>query len=439
MRLVVDGGHPLRGRVTVPADKSITHRALIFNALATGLGTVRAYAPGQDNRSTAGALRGLGVSIQDTADGWVVQGAGGRFAAPSSPLDCGNSGTTLRLLCGVLAGAGVRATLRGDASLSRRPMGRVCDPLRALGAAIEGTTRDGREVPPVRVSAGAFRGGDMALKIASAQVKSALLLAGVTAGCEVSVKEPSLSRDHTERLLSAMGAAVERTYVGACHRVTLGRRTQLQACNIDVPGDISSAAFLAAAALMVPGSEVVVEAVGLNPTRTGLLEVLESMGADLEPSSVSEASGEPIGTLTVRSWTNTAGRVGKVAGAMVPRLVDELVVLAAVGAPAGGVEFADAAELRVKESDRIDETLRLLRAFGVEGEGRPDGLRVRGGQRLRPAVVDVSTDHRIALTGAVLACAAPGRSVLEGFDVAAVSFPGLPETLRRLGARVEIA
>jgi 3-phosphoshikimate 1-carboxyvinyltransferase len=445
MDLRIHGGVPLSGSVTVPADKSITHRALILAALANGTSRIDASAPGADNRSTAAVLAALGVQIERGEAGWEVSGRGAAgLAPPDEALDCGNSGTTARLLGGVLAGAGVRSRLIGDASLSRRPMARVAEPLRALGGRIEGRRDGDREVLPLEIAGPGFQGGRQTLTVASAQVKSALLLAGASSGKAVEVTEPVESRDHTERMLAAMGAQVGRRHEGSSHTVTLSAGTALQPVSVRVPGDFSSAAFLLAAGALIGGSSVAVRDVGVNSTRTGFLEILEELGADIQITDWREEGGEPICTLTVRPRRLVALRPGGVptvvGGPVIPRLIDELVVLAAVAASADGpTEVRDARELRVKESDRIRETLRLLAAFGIAASERQDGFRIEGPQRPRPATVDVSADHRLALTAAVLALAADGESHLVGFDIAEVSFPGFADSIAALGGRITVA
>jgi 3-phosphoshikimate 1-carboxyvinyltransferase len=445
MELRLEGGAPLVGELVVPADKSVTHRALMLSALADGESTVTALAPGEDNHSTARVMRSLGATVTQTASGFAVRGVGlSGLRSPGAPLDCGNSGTTMRLVTGLLAGAGVEAELFGDASLSRRPMGRVCKPLRALGGSAAGRPDGARELPPVHTGPGAFRGGEVTLDIASAQVKSALLLAGLGAGKAVTVREPSLSRDHSERMLRALGVPlVTHAEPTGAAVVELGAGVRaLPARAWQVPGDFSSAAFFLSAAVMVPGSRVALADVGVNPTRTGLLEVLLELGARIAVAHRRDEGGEPTATLVAESSSLAAPGAGPfvVGGPLVPRLIDELVVLAAVASQVRGtVEVKDAAELRVKESDRVRETVRLLEAFGVAAEERAEGYVVRGAQRLHGARVDVGADHRLALTAAVLALAAPGESVLEGFDVAAVSYPGLPAALESLGAKVRVS
>lgn len=437
MRLRIKGGKPLRGEIAVAADKSMTHRALMFGAIGTGVSTVLAKDAGADNHSTAQCLRAMGVNITDIEGGWRIEGVGLRGLKPSSKeLDCGNSGTTMRLLCGILAGAGVRAQLIGDGSLVRRPMGRVCRPLRALGAEIGGRSVDGRELPPLAIAQGDFQGGMQVLEVASAQVKSALLLAGATSGKSVTVREPFVSRDHTERMLAAMGAHLTRTYDSSGHTVTIAANTQLSSLNLQVPGDISSAAFWLAAGLMVPQSDIQIVDVGVNHTRTGMLDVLDSLGARVEISGQRDVAGEPVATLRVRpvALRTPLNEVFQIGGAVIPRLIDELVVMAGLLSQCQGrIVAKDAAELRVKESDRVRETVRLLEAFGIHANERADGFEMTGPQVIKPAHVDVSADHRLALTAAVLALAAPGESILDGFEVADVSYPHFATAITALG------
>ena len=435
----------MRGDVRAPADKSITHRALIFSALTRGRTAIDAPGAGADNFSTADVLRRLGVSIEETQTGWVVESVGlSDLKPPDAPLDCGNSGTTIRLMAGVLAGLGLRADLVGDESLSRRPMGRVCKPLRALGADVRGLACDGKELTPIEIRPAALSGGRWEQTVASAQVKSCVLLAGLCSGRSVEVVEPHPSRDHTERMLSALGAELDTETSTQQHRVTL--RTvpkSLRTLDSDVfrvPGDISSAAFWLSAGLIVPGSDVTVRHCGLNPTRTGIIDVLQDLGAGLEVTYGADAGGEPVGDVRACAQTKLGGPIDGtfvVGGPVIPRLIDELVVFGAVASQAGGcTRVVDARELRVKESDRVEETVRILRAFGAQIEGRADGYEVRGPTRLTGAHVDVSTDHRLAMTAAILACAAEGESVLEGFDIASISYPGFVADLQSLGAQV---
>lgn len=443
MRLRIEGGVPLTGVVHVPADKSIVHRALMVSALVDGTSHIRAVAPGGDVRSTARVLKLLGVSIHETSYGWTVEGRGcAALHVPGEPLDCGNSGTTIRMMTGLLVGAGISATLMGDASLSGRPMRRVCAPLRKLGAEIVSNECEGKEYPPLILKKSSFRGGEIHLDIASAQVKSALILAGVAAQKPVIVQEPALSRDHTERLLGALGAAIHSD--GARQpKVTFQPGGVLRPYDLTVPGDFSSAAFLLSLGVMIPNSKISVTGVGVNATRTGFLEILEELRAAIRVTEWHEATGEPVGTITSETSAMDARQAGdqptRIAGATIPTLIDELVVLGAVATQAQGTtEIHDAQELRVKESDRIKETVALLQSFGGQAQELSDGFVVRGPTPLQATRVDVHKDHRLAMTAAVLACAATGESTLENFDIADISYPGFVGTLEQLGARVRL-
>lgn len=444
MRVKIRGGAPLRGEVEVPADKSITHRALMLSALAKGRSSIRARHAGEDNQSTAHVLRSLGVAIDSAAEGWLVDGVGlAGLRAPATALDCGNSGTTMRLMAGILAGANLEATLIGDESLSRRPMDRITKALATLGARCVGTKNQGRELPPIVIAPATLHACEHTLAVASAQVKSAMLLAGLTGRVEVTINEPIPTRDHTERMLRARGAGVSVLAGATGRRITLDPPLSLTALDVDVPGDFSSAAFLVAAGSIVPNSEVVVRNVGVNPGRTGFLEILEEMGSRTRVAGWRESGGEPVGDLTVGkaelSCVQAGGQPTMVGGEDVPRMIDELVVLAAVASQAKGrLEVWDARELRVKESDRISETRRLVEAFGGTVEEWDDGFAIVGGSPLRACTLDVSSDHRIALAAAVLGLASPGETTLEGFEVAAVSYPSFVTDLRGLGADIEV-
>ena len=408
---------PLSGAARVPGDKSIGHRALMIGALCDGVVEITGLGGGEDNRSTAQILGQLGVRVEAAGDVVRVHGVGlDGLRPPERALDCGNSGTTMRLMLGVLAGQPFEASLVGDESLSRRPMRRVLDPLSRMGLEVL-EARDGT-YPPLRV-----RGGrpttaiDYASPIASAQVKSAVLLAGLFADGETTVTEPAPSRDHTERMLRWLG------------RPPAARP-------LHVPGDLSSAAFLLAAALLVPGSAVTVRDVGVNPTRTGFLDVLLAMGADLRRAGPRERNLEPAADLTVRAGRLTGTEI---AGALSVRAIDELPLVATLASrAAGATTIRDAAELRVKESDRIARTAAMLQSFGVPVDEHPDGLTVHGdpGRPLRPGHVDARGDHRIAMCGSLLALSAPPGTVVEGAESIASSFPTFHASLRALGASV---
>ena len=420
----------LRGELRVPGDKSISHRAAIFNAVARGRARIDNYLPGADCLSTLACLRALGVRIT-TLDAspraltLLVEGSGA-LAEPTGVLDAGNSGTTMRLLAGLLAGHEMFAVLSGDDSLRSRPMGRVVEPLRSMGARIWG--RKGDTLAPLAIRGGGLRAIAYDLPVASAQVKSALLLAGLTADGETRLREPARSRDHTERLLAAMGArlAVDGLVVRLAGRATLEAR------DVAVPGDISSAAFWLVAAALHPRAEITLRGVGLNPTRAGVLEVLRAMGARLNVEGVREEAGEPVGDLTVRSSSLKGLDIG---GDLIPRLIDELPVLAVAAAFASGTTTVrDAAELRVKETDRIGALAGELRRFGVRIEERADGFRIEGGAPLLGSSCHSHGDHRLAMALAVAGLVADGETVIEGAGAVDVSYPGFWDDLEAVSA-----
>jgi len=449
LRLVVTPQRaPLVGSVPVPSDKSIGHRALLFSALTNGTCEIRGFSHGEDNVSTANALRAMGVSIDgldDTSSRTVRVRGVGLFGLrePSAPLDCGNSGTTMRLLCGLLGAQPFRSTLVGDASLSRRPMLRVAAPLRERGATIEGAlhpTRAGDLTAPLSVGP---CGEDAPLRalhhssaVASAQVKSALLLSGLYAHGETVVHEPHVSRDHTERLLSALG--VPLATVGSIVSLDpAGWSGQMPGFDVDLPGDPSAAAFLQVAANLVPGSQVTVRAVCTNPTRTGLFEIARDMGAGLEVRPLGERGGEPVAD--VLAWHEPL-RARTVGGELVPRAIDEIPILCALAARAVGVtRIRDAEELRVKESDRLATMASVLRAFGVTCEESEGGLDIEGREgALTACRVESRGDHRIAMTAAVLGLLADGPVTIDDVACIGTSFPRFVGTLRALGATLAV-
>ena len=422
--VTLGGARPLRGSIRVPGDKSISHRAYLFAALATGRSRIEHIGGGDDTHATRLALEHLGVRVRTGAGGVVtVQGVGvDGMQEPEVVIDCANAGTCLRLMAGLLAGRPFHATLTGDASLRRRPMGRVVAPLREMGASIDG--RNGGKLAPLSIRGGGLAGMRHTLEVASAQVKSALVLAGLQASGTTEIVEPGRSRDHTERMLAAFGAPVDVR--DGVVRVSAGAP---QPFEMSVPGDPSSAAFFVVAATITPGSEVVLERVALNPTRLGFVDVLRRMGASIEVLPTGESGGEPVGDLAVR-YAALTGTV--VEGDEVPSVIDEIPVLAVAAAFAEGVtEFRDAAELRVKESDRIGTVEQELTQLGLGVEQLPDGLVVRGG-RPRAATLKGHGDHRIALAAAVAAHAIDGESTVRGFKVAAVSYPGFLDDLAAL-------
>lgn len=415
----------VRGRVQVPGDKSISHRALILGAIATGRTCVRGLAPGDDCRTTRDCLGALGVSITRIGDDGStaeITGRGLGGLQPSrSDLDARNSGTTARLLLGVLAGHPFRATLTGDASLRRRPMRRVADPLAAMGAQVR--TTDG--CLPATVQGGVLRGITHEMSVSSAQVKTAVLLAGLHAEGTTTVVEAQPTRDHTERALAAFGVSVR----AQSRSISVTGRSSLTGSDISVPGDPSSAAFFAAAAAAIPGSAIVIEGVGLNPTRTPFLDVLRRMGAEVHVEIADSRAFEPCGTMTVRHASVVPVVITP---AEVPGLIDELPALAALATHGGGLTVTGARELRLKESDRISALASGLRGLGAEIEEFDDGFRVNGARRLSGGVADAAGDHRLAMAFAVAALGARDRSVIRGADSVSVSYPGFFEVLEGL-------
>ena len=436
---------PLSGRIEVPGDKSIGHRALLFGGLCDGEVEVTGLSGGQDNARTRVAMEAMGVRVSDLGPGHVrVAGVGLDHLAPArGAIDCGNSGTSMRLLCGLLAGQRFDSRLVGDESLSRRPMRRATEPLRSMGAAIDGVSRADRpgELYPPLVVRGVkrrLRGIDVELAVASAQVKSAVLLAGLYADGPVRVREPGPSRDHTERMLAELGAPVATARDGSVTLDPAGWDRRLTASAFAVPGDPSSAAFLVAAALLAGASRLEIARVGLNPTRVGFLDALDEMGARVRrvTSGGAGGAGEPIGDLVVEAPAGGAGlRAATVGGSLVVRAIDELPILSVLAARADGTtEITDAAELRVKESDRLATTCAMLRAFGVEVEELPDGMVIRGqpGGRLRAAHIDSAGDHRIAMSATIAALVADGPSRIEDTGNVATSYPGFAGALNQL-------
>lgn len=415
LRVAASG--PLVRDLAVPGDKSLSHRALLFSALAEGEARIRGLQEGLDVAATRRAVESLGVEVRDEGGTVVVAGRGlGGFREPEAVIDCANSGTTMRLLAGVLAGHGFLSVLTGDASLRRRPMARILDPLREMGALALGRAEDTRA--PLVLRGGSLRALEWDLPVASAQVKSAILLAGLHARGVTWVREPELSRDHTERMLAAMGAEVVRDGL----RVGVRGPARLKALDLAVPGDPSSAAFWAAAALLVPGSRVRIRGVSLNPTRTGFYRILRRMGAPVSLEETGEACGEPVGDVVVEHGPLEGVEVSP---AEVPSAIDEFPVLAAVAAAARGETWIRGAEeLRHKESDRIEAVAGELRKAGVPVETLPDGLRVTGGAPLRPAVFESHDDHRLAMAMGVLSLAIPGGAAVDGAEAASVSYPG---------------
>ena len=423
-------GLSLVGRIRVPGDKSISHRALMLGAIASGETTIEGLLLGEDPRSTAKCFSLMGAKISElNAERVIVRGVGiGQLEEPVEVLDAGNSGTTMRLMLGILAShPGRFYAVTGDSSLRSRPMSRVIKPLQQMGAQIWG--RNGNSLAPLAVLGQQLKGIHYHSPIASAQVKSCILLAGLMAEGETTVTEPALSRDHSERMLRAFGAKL--TVDRETCSVTVSGGAQLQGQNVIVPGDISSAAFWLVAGAIVPGSELVVENVGINPTRTGILEALQMMGADIQLQNQREAAGEPVADILVRSSSQLRGCT--IAGDLIPRLIDEIPILAVAATFAKGTTIIrDAAELRVKESDRLAVTAAELNRMGAKITELPDGLEITGGTPLTGADVDSYTDHRIAMSLAIAALNATGITNIHRAEAAAISYPDFTATLQQV-------
>ncbi|MGI9102155.1 MAG: 3-phosphoshikimate 1-carboxyvinyltransferase [Terriglobales bacterium] len=414
----------VRGAITLPGDKSVSHRYAMLGGIAEGRTRLENFSSGADCASTLACMQALGARVERPAAG-VVEITGANLRAAKEPLDCGNSGSTMRMLSGILAGQPFVSEMVGDESLSRRPMRRVIEPLEQMGARVE--SHDGRA--PLRIHGGKLRAITYHTPVASAQVKSAVLLAGLFAEGETRVEEPMRTRDHTELALQAFGARVQS--VGRQTSIEGGQR--LHAIAVTVPGDISSAAFFLCAAALFPSSELVIENLLLNPTRAVLLDVLAGMGVRAAVLNPEVKHGELIGALRVQPGELKSATI---AGAQSAALIDELPVLAAI-APYSteGIEIRDARELRVKESDRIAAVTRNLRAMGAEVEEREDGWRIPGGQKLHGAEVDSVGDHRIAMAFAVAALRAQGDTLIRGADAARISYPEFFEVLEGVAER----
>jgi 3-phosphoshikimate 1-carboxyvinyltransferase len=442
VRLRVVPGGPLRGECRVPGDKSIAHRGLILGAIAQGETRLRNFSTGDDNLRTIAALRKLGCPIERDARLVRVPGGGLDGLAPAGTLDCGNSGTTMRMLCGLLAGQAFDSSLDGDASLRRRPMRRVAEALGRMGASIRGAGAGGEVEPPLEVRGSPLSGAGIELAVASAQVKSAVLVAGLYAAGPTRVREPARSRDHTERMLRAMGAPLSTGDDGWLRLRRDEWTGALGPVSVQLPGDLSSAAFVIGAALVVPSSEVIVQDVGLNPTRTGVLDALIAMGADLHVEATADEGGEPLGLVWAeapnprRSQQIPPLRGCRIDGERALRCLDELPLLAAVAtAVKGETVIAGAAELRAKESDRIATLCAALGRMGADVEERPDGMLIRGGRQLSGAHF---TAAEIALSLAVAALGARGETTIDGAEAIATSWPGFAETLASLGAGLTV-
>ncbi len=420
------------GSIRLPGDKSISHRYGMLAAFASGVSRFRNFSTGADCASTLACMTQLGASVRRLEDGTVeITGVGGAVRPPSEPLDCGNSGSTMRMLSGLLAAQTGTFTLVGDASLSRRPMERIRKPLEAMGATLSLT--EGHA--PLTVRGGALHPVDFTTPIPSAQVKTCILLAGLQTAGTTTVREAIRTRDHSELALRAFGAQIERNLDNGLSSVSITGPQSLSAIEATVPGDISSAAFFLAAAALFPGSQLILDGLGLNPTRATLLDVLTAFGAQIAVLHLEEQNAELVGTVQITTPAQGLGST-EISGSLAAQLIDELPVLAAIAPYSrGGIRIRDARELRVKESDRIALTVANLRAMGAEVTEHEDGMDVPGGQSLHGATIDAGGDHRIAMAFSVAALRASGETLIRGAEAAAISFPEFFEMLDFLAER----
>jgi 3-phosphoshikimate 1-carboxyvinyltransferase len=432
--VIVRPARNVRGSVQLPGDKSISHRYAMLAGIAEGPSRLENYSTGADCASTLGCMRSLGVAWECKAGNLIeVQGRGLSLSAPSHALDCGNSGSSMRMLSGIVAGQKFTSEMVGDESLSHRPMARVITPLSAMGAQIE--SHDGK--PPLRITGAALKAIDYAMPVASAQVKSCLLFAGLFADGETRIEEPLRTRDHGEVALRAFGAKLERKACGQGgvmgHEVRIRGGQRLRGIEARIPGDLSSAAFFLCAAALFPESQLTVPSLLMNPTRARLLDILMQLGLRISVTQLDEIHGELVGSLQVEGSRLTQVTI---AGADAAALIDEIPVLAAI-APytEQGIEVRDAKELRVKESDRIAAVATNLRLMGAQVEEREDGLKIPGGQTLHGAELDSFGDHRIAMAFAVAALRAQGETLIRGAESAAISYPAFFQTLEEVTER----
>ncbi|MDM5338330.1 3-phosphoshikimate 1-carboxyvinyltransferase [Fictibacillus enclensis] len=415
----------LQGTLKVPGDKSISHRAVMFGSIAEGTTTVNGFLPGDDCLSTIDCFRKMGVTIEQKDDTVKIEGKGlDGLNEPSDILDVGNSGTTIRLMLGILANTSFHSCLTGDASIAKRPMKRVTGPLRETGAVIDG--RDNGNFVPLSIRGGKTKGFHYNSPVASAQVKSAVLLSGLKAEGTTSVTEPHTSRDHTERMLKAFGCEVEVSGKTA----SLKDGQTLKGTHIEVPGDISSAAFFLVAGAIIPNSEITLKKVGMNPTRTGIIDVLKQMGADLTISGLSGMDSEPYADITVRTSKLNGIEIG---GEIIPRLIDEIPIIALAATQASGTTvIKDAAELKVKETNRIDTVVNELKKFGADITATADGMIIKKTELLQGAETDSHGDHRIGMMLAIAACLSAGETSLQNSHAVTVSYPNFFEQLQQL-------
>ena len=415
----------LKGEVAIPGDKSISHRAVMFGSLAEGTTEVTNFLQGADCLSTISCFRKLGIEIENTSQRILIHGKGLHgLTEPSDTLDTGNSGTTTRLISGILAGQRFTTVLNGDASIQTRPMKRIMTPLSMMGADI--TSLKGNDCAPLRICGGQLHGIAYTSPVASAQVKSCILLAGLYADAPTSVTEPVLSRNHTELMLAGFGAHVTSSGTTA----TIEPEPDLNGMKIEVPGDISSAAYFLAAGLMIPNSEIMIKNVGINPTRDGILRVAKEMGGNITILNEKTSGGEPTCDLLVRSSSLKGVTIG---GEIIPTLIDEIPMIAVMACFAEGTTtIKDAQELKVKESNRIDTVVTNLKAMGAHIEATDDGMIIEGGYPLHGAVIDSHLDHRIAMSFAIGALGADGETRIEGADCVKISYPEFYQTLEKL-------
>ena len=426
--ITIHPASPVKGEIIVPGDKSISHRSVMLGAIANGVTTVRGFLRGEDNMATMGAFRAMGVRIEDDGETVAIHGKGLHgLNEPADIIDCGNSGTSIRLLTGLLAGQSFFTVVTGDQYLRKRPMKRVVEPLTRMGARIMG--RDKGTLAPLAISGGALNAIGYESPVSSAQVKSAIMLAGLYADGETSVREPTLSRDHSERMFRLFGASLRVFNNG----VTVRGGTELAGQEISVPGDISSAAFFMVAALITAGSELLIRNVGINPTRTGIIDILRSMGGRIELHNEREVSGEPVADILVRS---SQLKAIDIAGPVVPRAIDEFPAICVAAACAEGrTTVRDARELRVKETDRIAAMATNLRILGVTVEECDDGMDIIGAERLGGGAVESFGDHRIAMSLSVAALVSHGGITIGNVDCVATSFPSFFPLLEQVAGR----
>ena len=428
-KAVKSSSSPLKGEISVPGDKSISHRAIMLSSIADGRSSIKNFLRAEDCMSTLNAMKSAGVSIEMDGDLIIVHGAGLRgLKEPEDLIDAGNSGTTTRLLAGLFAGQDFFTVLTGDRYLRKRPMKRVVHPLRLMGADISG--REGGDKLPIALNGKILSGIEYHSPIASAQVKSSILLAGLYAEGRTEIIEPSLSRDHTERMLLSMGAKGAKRESSDRTAFSIEGGGALSAIDVEVPGDISSAAFFIVAALIVHGSEIKINGMGINPTRTGILDILINMGGDISLENKRDVEGEPVADILVRS---SRLKGVEIKGELIPRAIDEIPVIAVAASVAEGkTVIRDARELRVKESDRIESMVRGLTELGVTVEELDDGMTIEGAEEFKGAVVESYGDHRIAMSMAVAGLAARGETLIKDYECVNISFPGFFDLLKTL-------